>query len=798
MENAKRHFAISELAKEFDVSKRHIRFCEEKGLISPKVAKLGRRIYSSYDRARLKLILHCVLIGYSQDQIVELIGMPDADLDEAGQIKKGLAYAERMIEELEKRRNELSFHQRTSVINEIKMLGEYIKEIKAIPLETLEKSAATPHIPDKESKDKAHKAVEEIKPGVEEKPGRQPARMVPLYIAGLAIVLIIGGFFYYQSNKKDSESIYLVQKEPAKTETQPVYHDRVPIDNTVNQKDLNSMSPESVAAEKVAAEKAATERAAAEKAAAEKAAVEKAAAEKAAAEKAAAEKAATEKAVAEKAATEKAAAEKAAAEKAATERAATEKAVAEKAAAEKAAAEKAATEKAATERAAAEKAATEKAATEKAAAEKAAAEKAAAEKAAAEKAAAEKAVAEKAAVEKAAAEKVAAERAVAEKAAAEKAAAEKAAAEKVAAERAAAEKAAAEKAAAERAAAEKAAVEKSVAEKAAVEKSAVEKSAAEMAAAEKAAVEKVAAEKAAAEKAATEKVAAERAVAEKAAAEKAAAEKAAAEKAAAERAAAEKAAAEKTAAVAMGTPLIVKSAVEKPEAAVVEAKLAEIKEGAQSETVAKVAPDLPIAFPEPEKQESVSVPNLQASEVEIKEGDTIEESDIKEPLFIAKTDMSLPKELKTERPVAVEESAPSIEQEEDKETLASGGEILSEQERKDRLESFLNIYCQAYASKDLDKFATFFTPDATENNTPFQDMLPNYQKNLEKIQSFNYRIELIAYSLQADSGNIRIQGKYFTRFLLHEGTWQENSGDITMELIENGDSYLVKRLIYGQ
>ena len=248
----------------------------------------------------------------------------------------------------------------------------------------------------------------------------------------------------------------------------------------------------------------------------------------------------------------------------------------------------------------------------------------------------------------------------------------------------------------------------------------------------------------------------------------------------------------------MGTPLIGKSAVEKPEAAVVEAKQAEIKEDAKSEAVAKVAPDLPIAFPEPEKQESVSVPNLQASEAEIKEGNTIEESDIKEPLFTAKTDTSLPQELKTERPGAVEESPPSIEQEEDKKTLASGGEILSEQERKDRLESFLNIYCQTYASKDLDKFATFFTPDATENNTLFQDMLPNYRKNLEKIQLFNYRIELIAYSLQADSGNIRVQGKYFTRFLLHEGTWRENSGDITMELIEYGDSYLVKRLIYGQ
>jgi len=713
MENAKRHFAISELAKEFDVSKRHIRFCEEKGLISPKVTKLSRRIYSNYDRARLKLIFHCVLIGYSQDQIIELIGMPDADLDEADQIKKGLAYAEKMIEELEKRRKELSFHQRTSVINEINMLGEYIKEIKAISLKTLEKSAAAPHIPDKESKDKAHEGVEEIKPGVEQKPGRQPARMVPLYITGVVIVLIIGGFFYYQSSKKDSKSIYLVKKEPAKTETQPVYHDRVPIDNTVNQKDLNPMSPESVAAEKAAAEKAAAETASAKKASAEKAVAEKAAAEKAAAEKAAAEKAAAKKAAAKKAAAEKASAEKAAAKKASAE-----KAVAEKAAAKKASAEKAAAEKAAAEKAAAEKAAAEKAAAEKAAAEKASAERAAAEKAAAEKAATEKAATEKAATEKAATEKVA--------------------------------------------------------------------------------VEKAAAEKAAAEKAATEKAAAEKAAAEKAAAEKAAAERAAAEKAAAEKAAAEKAATERAVAVAMGTPLIVKSVAEKPEAAEVEAKQALIKEDAQSEAVAKVAPDLPIAFPEPEKQESVSLPNLQASEAEIKEGNTIEESDIKEPLFTAKKDTSLPQELKTERPGAVEESTPSIEQEEDKETLASRGEILSEQERKDRLESFLNIYCQTYTSKNLDKFATFFTPDATENNTPFQDMLSNYQKNLEKIQSFNYRIELIAYSLQADLGNIRIQGKYFTRFLLHEGTWQENSGDITMELIENGDSYLVKRLIYGQ
>ncbi|MGD9107349.1 MAG: MerR family transcriptional regulator, partial [Desulfobacterales bacterium] len=321
MENAKRYFTISELAKEFDVTKRHIRFCEEKGLILPRITKLNRRIYSSYDRARLKLIFHCVLIGYSQDQIVELIGMPDAGLDEAGQIKKGLLYAESMIEGLEMLRNELSFHQRTSVINEIKMLGEYIKEIKAIPLETSEQTEAKPLMTDKESKDGAQITVEKIKPEVDQRPRRQPVRMVPLYIAGLAIVLIVGGFFYYQSNKKDSKPIYLVQKEPAKTETQSVYYDRVPADNTGDQKNLKPGSTESsVAAEKATAERAAAEKAAAEKAAAEKAAAEKAAAEKAAAEKATAERAAAEKAAAEKAAAERAAAEKAAAEKAAAEK----------------------------------------------------------------------------------------------------------------------------------------------------------------------------------------------------------------------------------------------------------------------------------------------------------------------------------------------------------------------------------------------------------------------------------------------------------------------------------------------
>ncbi len=203
----------------------------------------------------------------------------------------------------------------------------------------------------------------------------------------------------------------------------------------------------------------------------------------------------------------------------------------------------------------------------------------------------------------------------------------------------------------------------------------------------------------------------------------------------------------------------------------------------------------------PEKQEAVGKQEKQTLEVKVEKKSLIAKPAVETPAGTAETDKSLSEKPEVESSGVVKESiepieTQPIEQEKDKVILASKGEIPSQQDRKDRLESFLHIYCQTYASKDLDKFVTFFTPDATENNAPFQDMLPKYRKNMGKIQSFNYRIELIDYSLQDDTGNISIQGKYFTRYLLHDGSWKENSGSISMELTENGDSYLVKRLSY--
>jgi len=117
-------------------------------------------------------------------------------------------------------------------------------------------------------------------------------------------------------------------------------------------------------------------------------------------------------------------------------------------------------------------------------------------------------------------------------------------------------------------------------------------------------------------------------------------------------------------------------------------------------------------------------------------------------------------------------------------------------DKTERLKSFLFLYCQSYESKDLDKFAKFFAPDAIENNRPFHELLPEYHRNMEMVVSLNYRIELVEYSLQADTGNVKIRGQFFARYLLHGEGLKENTGNISMELLKSGESYLVKRLNY--
>ena len=79
-------FGIAELAREFDVTTRTIRFYEDKGLLAP-LREGQRRIYSPRDRVRLRLIMRGKRLGFSLDEIRELIDLYDVDPTEVTQLR---------------------------------------------------------------------------------------------------------------------------------------------------------------------------------------------------------------------------------------------------------------------------------------------------------------------------------------------------------------------------------------------------------------------------------------------------------------------------------------------------------------------------------------------------------------------------------------------------------------------------------------------------------------------------------------------------------------------------------------
>lgn len=71
-------YSISELAHEFDVTPRTIRYYEDEGLLTPQ--REGQtRIYSHRDKIRLKLTLRGKRLGFSLAEIRELFDMYDTD-----------------------------------------------------------------------------------------------------------------------------------------------------------------------------------------------------------------------------------------------------------------------------------------------------------------------------------------------------------------------------------------------------------------------------------------------------------------------------------------------------------------------------------------------------------------------------------------------------------------------------------------------------------------------------------------------------------------------------------------------
>ena len=102
-------YTITELAREFDITPRAIRFYEDQGLISPRREGPGgrTRVYSARERTRLKLTLRGKRLGLTLSEIKDLVDMYESPQDSSAQLKHFLTVLARHREALEQQREDL-------------------------------------------------------------------------------------------------------------------------------------------------------------------------------------------------------------------------------------------------------------------------------------------------------------------------------------------------------------------------------------------------------------------------------------------------------------------------------------------------------------------------------------------------------------------------------------------------------------------------------------------------------------------------------------------------------------------
>jgi len=105
--DARRLYSIGDLAQEFQISPRAIRFYEDQGLLAPQRLG-GNRIYTHRDHARLVLILRGKRLGFSLADIKEMLDLYDADPGHQEQLRVSLAKGRRRIAELERQQAEIA------------------------------------------------------------------------------------------------------------------------------------------------------------------------------------------------------------------------------------------------------------------------------------------------------------------------------------------------------------------------------------------------------------------------------------------------------------------------------------------------------------------------------------------------------------------------------------------------------------------------------------------------------------------------------------------------------------------
>ncbi len=119
-------YSISDLAKEFDITTRTIRFYESEGMLHP-TRKGQTRVYSERDRVHLKLILRGKRLGFSLAESRELIALYDPGSANHKQLQ-------RFLEKIQQRRQLLA-----QQIEDIRIMEHELDEAEQRCLDNLNK-----------------------------------------------------------------------------------------------------------------------------------------------------------------------------------------------------------------------------------------------------------------------------------------------------------------------------------------------------------------------------------------------------------------------------------------------------------------------------------------------------------------------------------------------------------------------------------------------------------------------------------------------------------------------------------
>ena len=121
-------YTIRELAKEFDLTTRAIRFYEDMGLLRPERHGPGgrNRIYSARERARLRLTLRAKRLGLSLMEAKDIIDMYDSPRDTVPQLEKFIPVLAEHRQQLENQMREIQAN-----LDEVKQHEKEAKQLMA-------------------------------------------------------------------------------------------------------------------------------------------------------------------------------------------------------------------------------------------------------------------------------------------------------------------------------------------------------------------------------------------------------------------------------------------------------------------------------------------------------------------------------------------------------------------------------------------------------------------------------------------------------------------------------------------